>query len=303
MPVLNSPLGGGPSAVAHGWLVRSRAMMRRRMQLIAALAAWVSGASEVSAQQRRPTGSPLRLGVERLIADTGLADVMRRAFAGDTGLAVTTTAGASSALLESLERGELDAALTHAPSLESRLEAQGLVHDRRVVARSDFVLVGPAQRGKDPAGIAGGHDAAAALASIAAAGQPFLTLADGSGTHLAEQSIWRAAGVAPVPPWYRSVDPKAGGLLAQARAQQAYTLSDRASWLSLGATGSTRAGATTASPLQVLVQGDPRLLTEFHVQRPFRFNHPAAKLFVAWLAGPQGRRAVARVRGFQAPSR
>jgi tungstate transport system substrate-binding protein len=278
-------------------------MMRRRLHLIAGLAAWAAGAVDVRAQQRRPGGTPLRLGVERLVADTGLATTLRRSFAGDTGLAVDTEPGPSSALLEALERGEIDAALTHAPAVESRLEKQGLVHDRHAVARSEFVIVGPLERGKDPAGVSGGRDAAAAMARIAQAGAPFLTLGDGSGTHLAEQELWRRAGLAPAAAWYRSVDARAGHLVAQARAAQAYTLLDRASWLVLGAPAQSAKAARAAPSFGVLVHGDPLLVTDFHVLRSFRINHPAGKLFVAWLTGPRGRRVVASARGFDAPPR
>lgn len=275
-------------------------MTRRRLHLIAGLAACVTGVVDVWAQQRRPGGTALRLGVERLVADTGLANALKRSFAGDTGLAVNAEPGPSSALLDALERGEIDAALTHAPAVESRLEKQGLVHDRRAVARSDFVIVGPLERGKDPAAVSGGRDAAGALARIAQAGAPFVTLGDGSGTHLAEQELWRRAGIAPAAPWYRMADASAGHIVAQAHSQHAYTLIDRASWFAFGAP----ARATRAAPaLALLVHGDPLLVTDFHVLRSFRINHPAGKLFVAWLAGPRGRRVVAGTRGFDAPPR
>lgn len=251
------------------------------------------------AQQRRPGGTALRAGFERALVDAGLATAWRRGFAVDTGLNALPVAAASSALLEALERGELDLAITHAPSLEAKLEAQGLVHDRHRIARSDFVIVGPVERGKDPATLAGSVDAAAALARIAQSASPFLSRGDGSGTHLAEQALWRAAGISPAEPWYRTLDAKAGTPLAQARALGAYMLIDRASWLALGDAARRRA----ASPvLAVLVEGDARLVTDFYVQRSFRVNHAASKLFVSWLTGRAGRRAVARVRGFRAIS-
>jgi hypothetical protein len=51
--------------------VRSRAMTRRRLHLIAVLAAYASGVFDVRAQQRRPGGTPLRLGAERVLVDVG----------------------------------------------------------------------------------------------------------------------------------------------------------------------------------------------------------------------------------------
>ena len=49
------------------------------------------------------------------------------------------------------------------------------------------------------------------------------------------------------------------------------------------------------------MQGDPLLRESVHAMRGFRVNHPAGKIFVAWVAGPQGRRVVAAQRGYRAP--
>ncbi len=240
------------------------------------------------AQPRRSAGDPLRLGVDRALIDSGLAPALLRAFGVDTGIAVKTVAGPALPLLDALERGELDAALTNAPAAETRLVQQGFAHDRQPVAGGEFVLVGPAARGrqKDPAGIAGATDAAAAFAQIqrAALALPgavgFVSAGDGSGLHVAEQALWRRAGIAPAPPWYTAA-PADGGVIAAARARGAYALVERGAW-------GTRGGA----PLAVLVEGDPLLAEPVHVMRAFRSSHPAGKLFVAWIAGPRGRRVV-----------
>jgi tungstate transport system substrate-binding protein len=246
------------------------------------------------AAQPRTAQTALRLGVERAPADTGFVRRLPRAFAAETGLALDPVAGPCGALLDSLQHGEIDAALTQAADREQVLHDAGLPHDCRAVAASDSVIIGPSDRGRDPAAVAGLRDAGDAFAKIARSGAGFLSLADGSGTHLAEQGLWRAAAVAPTPPWYRPIDLKDGALVAQARAQAAYTLIDLASWLA-------GAPASRAAALHALIEGDPRLATDFHVQRSFRVNPPAGKLFVQWIAGPQGRRVVARTPGLRPP--
>jgi tungstate transport system substrate-binding protein len=268
-------------------------MPTRRRLLIAALPALVPGAA-AWAQQRRSMSDPLRLGVDHALFESGLASALQRAFGRDTGIVVQLVPGAALPLLEALERGEFDAALTNAPEAEVRLEKQTLVHDRHPIATGDFVVVGPAPRGKgkDPAGIKGGRDAAQALtalssAALAAPGTiTFLSAGDGSGTHVLEQALWRLAKVAPAVPWYATADAK-GGLIAQVRARGAYALVERGTWLALG-----------GAPLAVLVEGDPLMSQAVHVMRSFRVNHPAAKIFVAWIAGPRGRKVVAGLRGY-----
>jgi tungstate transport system substrate-binding protein len=77
-------------------------------------------------------------------------------------------------------------------------------------------------------------------------------------------------------------------LAAQARAQNAYALVERAVWWAQG-----------GAPLAVLVEGDARMAESIHVMRSFRVNHPAGKMFVAWIAGPRGRHVVAAQRGYR----
>ena len=249
------------------------------------------------AQRRRSLADPLRLGVDRALFESGLAHALQRGFGRDTGLAVQPVPGPALPLLEALDRGELDAALTPTPEAEARLEQQGLAHDRRAIAGGEFVIVGPAPRGQRPdaAGLAGGHDAAQALirlrdAALAAPGAiTFLSAADGSGTHVLEQALWRLARIAPAAPWYAPAD-AATGLIAQARARGAYALVEHGAWLAHG-----------GAPLAVLVAGDPALREAVHFMRAFRYNHPAGAIFSAWIAGPKGRRVVAGVRGYRAP--
>jgi tungstate transport system substrate-binding protein len=171
------------------------------------------------------------------------------------------------------------------------------VHDRKIVANSRVVIVGPAPRGKqpDPAATAGGRDVAPALAQIreAARATPgalsFVSAGDGSGVHLAEQGLWRVAKVAPAAPWYVAAEPKKP-LLAQARERGAYAVVERGVWDTLG-----------GAPLAVLVEGDPRMVVPVHVMRGFRVTHPAGKIFIAWITGPKGRAVVSRQRGYSAP--
>ena len=246
------------------------------------------------AQQRKSLVDPLRVGVDRDLFDSGLAPALIHAFDADTGIAVKAVPGAALPVLEALERGELDAALTNAPDAEAKLDKQGLAHDRHPVAGGEFVVVGPGVRGKgeDVLGAARERDAAVALKRLASAAPgtfTFLTAADGSGAHAAEQALWRAAGVAPVAPWYVTI--AAGeNLVAQARARGAFALVERGRWLAQG-----------GAPLAVRIEGDPQLAEVVHVMRSFRVNHPAGKIFVAWIASAKGRRVVSAQRGYRGP--
>src|SRR5207253_6244036 len=101
----------------------------------------------------------------------------------------------------------------------------------RLVMVNDFVVVGPV---RDPAGIRGEARAVAALAKIAASASRFVSRGDKSGTHLLEQSLWTQAGVTPAAPWYIESGQGMGATLALADDRQAYTLSDRGTYLAFG---------------------------------------------------------------------
>ena len=253
-------------------------------------------ATRALAQKPSERGGPLRLGVDRALEDSGLARRLQIAFSGDTGIAVLLVPGPALAVLEALKNGEADAALTNAPGAEDALEKQGLVHDRRAIATSDFIVVGPGParvRGRLPPPGRSGVDAfeqIRAQATADPASVVFLSAADGSGVHVAEQALWRAARIEPVAPWYASAEP-GRSFTAQVRARGAYALVERGAWSALG-----------GKPPVVMVQGDPMLAEPIHVMRSFRINHPAGKIFVGWMCGPKGRRLVGALRGYRAPA-
>lgn len=263
-------------------------MMRRPFLITLLGSSW---AMQALAVQRKSLADPMHLGVEQSLVDSGLAGKLQRSFGRDTGVAVLLVPGASATVLAALEQGEVDAALTDAPEIEMRLEKQGLAHDRRQVAMGDMVLVGPVTgKGRklvDPAGVAGERDIATALVKLSQAQARVVSAPDGSGAYLAELALWRAAKVGPAAPWYAKT-PEKEDALALAATQGAYTLVDRGRWLARG-----------RKPLAVLVEGDARMGLPVHVMRSFRVNHPAAKLFVQWVSGPQGHQVAGSVAGWR----
>jgi tungstate transport system substrate-binding protein len=266
--------------------------MLRRRHLLAALVATPALPAAAQSQNPAERGGPLRLGADRSLVDSGLAKNLQHAFGADTGIAVLIVPGPALAILEAIKNGEVDAALLNVPDAEATVDQQGLVHDRRAITESEFILVGPAPakppRGRLPAPGKSGVEALDRI-RVQAYADPaslvFLSAGDGSGVHVAEQALWRAARIEPVAPWYVAADPKQP-FIAQVRAKGAYALVERGAWAALG-----------GAPLAVLVEGDPQLVESVHAMRSFRVSHPAGKIFLAWIAGGRGRAAVASQRG------
>lgn len=257
------------------------------------------------ATAQEPGSKHLVVGVEATLFAAGLAGRLAEVLARDTGLAIEWRPAPSGLVLPQLERGDLDAALTHEPEVEAALGRKNLIHDRRAVAATEMVLVGPAPRraskkapaSGDPAGVAGAADGAEALRRIAAAGERgealYVACGEPSGTRHLEQALWRAVGPLPVGAWLRTAAPGPDAALALARELQAYAIIERGLWTARG----------EGSGLAVLVDGDARLAATYHVMRPLRSNHPAGKLLAGWLAGPNGRRVVGRFgRGYRVPA-
>ena len=136
----------------------------RRRWLVGALGAAATSAFGQPSSPSSPSSTRrLLVGVDPALTASGLAARLAQALAHDTGLVIEWQAAPGTALLPQLERGELDAALSHEPQLEAELLAQGLVHDHRPIAATERVLVGPAPRrgnartppSGDPAGVLG----------------------------------------------------------------------------------------------------------------------------------------------------
>jgi tungstate transport system substrate-binding protein len=243
------------------------------------------------AAQARSLTDPLRVAADEALVDSGLARALQTSFGRDTGVAVRLLRAPATIVLEGLERGEHDASLTNAPEEELALQQRGLAHGRQRVARTDFVLVGPAMLAKP---LAAGQDIGLALARLAQAQVLFLSQPNGSGTHLAELNAWRAAKTAPSGEWYVRADLQKP-LLAQARERRACALVERGVW------AAQRPGKGGAKDFVILCEGDARMAIDVHVMRTFRAErqHPAGKLFVSWITGRRGQAIVAEHRGYR----
>jgi tungstate transport system substrate-binding protein len=255
----------------------------RRVLAAAILAGITTAAFGVSR-----AGEAIVLASTTSVENSGLLAHILPQFSEKTGIQVRVLAQGTGQALATAAHGDADLVLVHDPEAEAEFVAAGHGTHRRQIAWNDFILVGPRA---DPAHIAGGHDAVAALTAIAAARAPFVSRGDKSGTDALEHRLWRAAGIDPMRigggSWYRDIGGGMGAALNTSTAMGAYTLSDRGTWLSFG----------NKRDLAVLVSGDPRLLNRYDVILLDPVKHPEAKQEPArrladWLASPEGQAAI-----------
>ena len=221
--------------------------------------------------------------------DAGIISVMEDAYEKETGSRVRHVGAGTGEALKIAEQGSVDLVMVHAKALEEKFVAAGFGTERIPFMYNDFIIVGPAN---DPAGIKGMASATGALKKIAASQARFVSRGDRSGTHVAETDLWVKADVKPSGPWYTVYEKGNEGNAATLRyadQQGAYTVIDRATWLSL----------EKSINLKVLVEKDEALLNYITLipVNPKKFpkvNHEATKAFVRWLTSPAKGQVIVR---------
>jgi tungstate transport system substrate-binding protein len=222
------------------------------------------------------------------VENSGLLAHILPQFTSKTGVNVRVVAQGTGQALDTARRGDADLVLVHDPEAEEKFVDDGDGLPPRQIAWNDFILVGPAA---DPAHVKGGHDSVAALKAIAEVKAPFVSRGDRSGTNAMELRLWRMGGIAPDKDgggsWYRDIGGGMGQALDAASAIDAYTLSDRGTWLSFANKGS----------LVIEIENDSRLINRYNVIELDPQKHPQAKLGAAkvladWLVSPDGQKAI-----------
>ena len=223
-------------------------MSKRAIQIILVAMLAIS----MVACQKGPKNPDLILATTTSTQDSGLLDVLVPDFEQKTGYVVKTVAVGSGEALKMGQQCNADVLLVHSPAAEKDFMANNYGSDRRLVMHNDFVVVGPSS---DPAGIKNSTTAIDAFTKIANSKSPFVSRADQSGTNTKELAIWKSANITPSGDWYIESGQGMLATLQIASEKAAYTLSDRATFLS----------NQSAVQLEILVQGDASLLNIYHV--------------------------------------
>lgn len=227
----------------------------------------------------------LRLATTTSTENSGLLAELLPPFETARGCKVDVIAVGTGKALKLGEAGDVDLVMVHARKKEEVFVSAGFGLNRKDVMYNDFVLIGPAA---DPAKVSGTADIAEALQRIAASGATFVSRGDQSGTHSKETALWQDAGVTPQGKWYLESGRGMGEVIIMAGERQAYTLTDRGTWLAFAG----------KSALQIVSEGDSRLFNPYGViaVNPARHPHVAhdlANAFVDYLVSAQGQKVIA----------
>jgi tungstate transport system substrate-binding protein len=220
--------------------------------------------------------------------DSGLFKHLLPIFKAKTGIDVRVVAQGTGQALATAQRGDADVVFVHDRVAEMKFVADGFGVDRREVMYNDFVLIGPKA---DTAKIEGKKDVLESLKAIAQSQSVFVSRGDKSGTHAAELRYWNSANVDLLQgkgTWYKETGSGMGPTLNTASGMNAYSFTDRGTWLSFKNRGD----------LKILVEGDSKLFNQYGVILVNPQKHPHVKKelgqqFIDWLTSADGQNAIA----------
>ena len=221
----------------------------------------------------------LRLTTTTSVNDSGLMEYLRPYLLEEANIEMEIVSMGSGAAIEAGQRGDADVLLVHSPAAEKTFVEEGYGIQRSTFMYNFFVIVGPES---DPAGV---KDLSAkdAFIKIHDAKSKFVSRGDNSGTHSKEKAIWKLAeldydSLSTETDFYISAGTGMGATLTMASEQEAYTLTDLATYLSMQDQLSSK----------VIVNASPDLRNDYSVivinpDKVTNVDAETAKAFETWM--------------------
>ncbi|WP_102401844.1 substrate-binding domain-containing protein [Haloimpatiens massiliensis] len=217
--------------------------------------------------------------------DSGLLDYLLPEFKKDTGIDVKVVAKGTGEALKLGQNGDADCLLVHAKAKEEEFIKNGYGTERHDVMYNDFIIVGPKEdtaklKEKAP------NDAVEALKLISESKASFVSRGDESGTHTKEKKLWKDAKVDPKGEWYISAGKGMGAVLQMADEKKAYTLTDRATYLSM----------KDKLDLEIVTEKSENLYNQYGVImlniEKHKIKEKEAKEYIDWMLSDKGQKLI-----------
>lgn len=219
--------------------------------------------------------------------DSGLLDYLLPLFKKKTGISVNVVAKGTGAALELGKNGDADGLLVHAKSQEEAFVKEGFAKERFDVMYNDFILVGPKN---DPANILkdAPNDPIKAFSLLSQKKATFISRGDESGTHSKEKAYWKELNITPQGSWYVSAGTGMGAVLQMADEKKGYTLSDRATYLSM----------KDKLNLVIVTEKNDKMYNQYGVMmvnpEKYPIKQKEVKEFMDWLLSAEGQAEIAK---------
>lgn len=227
----------------------------------------------------------LRIATTTSTENSGLLAILHPSFEQQYNVRLDVIAVGTGKALKLGENGDVDVVFVHAPKAEQDFVDAGFGLARQAVMHNDFIIVGPAS---DPAKIKQTSKVELALKRIYDTQVMFISRGDDSGTDKKEKALWASAELTPEGSWYASAGQGMGAVLRIADDKQAYTLTDRGTYLA----------QKHKLSLSILFEGDQLLFNPYHIIaiNPNRHSHVKTELaqqYINYVTGAQGQKIIA----------
>ncbi|MCL4126063.1 UNVERIFIED_CONTAM: hypothetical protein GTU68_017402 [Idotea baltica] len=220
-------------------------------------------------------------------ANSGLYKFLLPKFKAQTNITAHVVAVGTGQAIRNARNCDGDVLLVHAKTAEDAFVAEGYGLERHNLMYNDFILIGPSN---DPAGVKAAIDVETALTNIAKTNSLFASRGDDSGTHKKELGLWQQVELnANVndQSWYRSTGSGMGATINTAIGIGAYTISDRATWISF----------KNKQDFDIVFEGDSALFNQYGViaVNPAKcpsVSHQNAVRFITWLLSDETQQTI-----------
>ncbi len=202
--------------------------------------------------------------------NSGLLEYLLPYFEEEKGISVKVIAVGTGAALEIGKMGEADILMVHAKPSELQFMDDGYGIKRSDLMYNDFVIVGPKDIGE--------NTLESVLSEIYVTESKFISRGDNSGTHIKELFLWEKYEIEANGDWYVENGQGMGATLALASEEKAFTLTDRATYLSM----------KDNLDLKIVFENDEVLFNQYGVilinpELHKQINYDDADIFYNWL--------------------
>ena len=215
--------------------------------------------------------------------DSGLLEYINNEFEMKFNIKVHVLALGTGQAIRIAKNGDADILLVHDILSEIEFIKEGFGNTRHNLMYNDYVIVGPKTDNDRCDSIE------KTLLKITNSEFIFVSRADESGTHKKEKDLWNLIGfkIEESYSWYKKIGQGMGSTLILANEMNAYTLSDRGTWIS----------SNKKENLKIICENIPPLLNQYGIiavnqKINSRINSKDANKYVNWIISNEGKKLI-----------
>ena len=215
--------------------------------------------------------------------DSGLMNYVNKEFEKKFNIDVHVLALGTGQAIRIAKNGDADVLLVHDTLSEIEFIKEGYGNERYDLMYNDYVIIGPKKDNEKCDSIE------KTLLKIINNEFIFISRGDESGTHKKERDLWNMIGFKFKKPssWYKKIGQGMGSAVILANEMNAYTLSDRGTWIS----------SNKKENLKIICENIPPLLNQYGIiavnqKINSRINSKDAYKYINWIISDEGKKLI-----------